>query len=210
MPTVVTIPEILTLEELAIHYGPVELQKPLSKAEFAALAERYPDLAMEREANGTVTVMSPEKKGSGRRESRLFLLFGSWLLQTNLGELFGPSTGFDLPDGSNKSPDVAWVSDSNMAVDPASEEEYLQIVPDFVAEIRSSSDHLKQLQRKMTDTWIANGVRLAWLIDPYDEKAYIYRPGREVEEISGFTGKSLSGEDVLPGFELPLEEMKRG
>ena len=56
---------------------------------------------------------------------------------------------------------------------------------------------------------MANGARLSWLIDPYDEKVYIYRPGREVETIEGFAGKTLSGEDVLPGFELPLEEMMR-
>ncbi len=93
---------------------------------------------------------------------------------------------------------------------PNDEETFVLIVPDFVGEIRSSTDRLKILQRKMTDSWIANGVRLAWLIDPCDEKVYIYRAGRKVEEITGFDGKILSGEDVLPGFELPLEEMKRG
>ncbi len=210
MSTLDALPEVLTLEELAVRYGPVELQKPLTKAEFAELAERYPDLSMERDVNGNVIVMSPVKKGSGRRESRLFLLLGAWLVQTKNGELFGSSTGFDLPDGSNRSPDVAWVSNLRMAADTASEEEFMRIVPDFVGEIRSSTDRVKTLQRKMTDSWIANGVRLAWLIDPYDEKAYIYRPGREVEVIEGFDGKMLSGEDVMPGFELALEEMKRG
>lgn len=210
MSTLDALPEVLTLEELAVRYGPVELQKPLTKAEFAELAERYPDLSMERDVNGNVIVMSPVKKGSGRRGSRLFLLLGAWLVQTKNGELFGSSTGFDLPDGSNRSPDVAWVSNLRMAADTASEEEFMRIVPDFVGEIRSSTDRLKTLQRKMTDSWIANGVRLAWLIDPYDEKAYIYRPGREVEVIEGFDGKMLSGEDLLPGFELALEEMKRG
>ncbi len=38
----VSLPKVLTLEELAIRYGPVELQKPLSKAEFTTLAERFP------------------------------------------------------------------------------------------------------------------------------------------------------------------------
>lgn len=90
------------------------------------------------------------------------------------------------------------------------EESFISIVPDFIAEIRSGSDRLKKLQTKMTDVWIANGVRLAWLIDPYDEKVYIYRPDREVETLEGFAGKKLSGADVLPGFELPLDEMRRG
>lgn len=199
----------MTLDELAVRYGPVELHRSLSKAEYVALTERFPNLQMERERNGTVTIISPVKKGSGRRESKLFLLLAVWWHQARRGELFGPSTGFDLPDGSNTAPDVAWLSDQAMYLDPASEEEFLHTVPDFVGEIRSSTDRLAKLQQKMTDTWMANGVRLAWLIDPYDEKAYIYRPGQAAEVIAGFGDKNLSGEDVLPGFELPLREMKR-
>lgn len=59
----------------------------------------------------------------------------------------------------------------------------------------------------MTDTWIANGVRLAWLIDPKMQRAYIYRPDQPVEECLGFDRK-LSGEEVCPGFELDLRKMK--
>ena len=57
---------------------------------------------------------------------------------------------------------------------------------------------------------ITNGVRLAWLIDPYEEKAYVYRVGADASEVvEGFEGKELSGETVLPGFSLPLAEMKK-
>lgn len=199
----------ITLEDLALHYGPVELQRPLSKEEFTALAERYPDLSMEREASGTTTVMSPVKKGSGNREFKLGGLFYVWFAQTNLGEFFSPSTGFDLPSGATKSPDIAWVSPERLAANPGGEEDFVKIVPDFVVEVRSGTDRLKKLQAKMTDTWMANGVRLAWLIDPYEEKAYIYRPGAAPEIVEGFAGKKLPGEDILPGFELPLETMLR-
>lgn len=57
---------------------------------------------------------------------------------------------------------------------------------------------------------MANGVRLAWLIDPYEEKAYIYRTGaQEPEVISDFANNVLSGENVMPGFELLLKVMRR-
>lgn len=59
----------------------------------------------------------------------------------------------------------------------------------------------------MQETWITNGVRLAWLIDPYKEKAYIYRANGSVEVTTDFEGE-LSGEDVLPGFSLKLSEFK--
>lgn len=201
----------ITLEDMVLRYGAIVMQNPLSKKDFTELAERYPDLLMEREKNGITTIMSPVKRGSGKRESGLNGFLFMWNYQHRLGEAHGPSTGFELPDGSFKQPDAAWISNDRIAASKESgEEAFVNIVPDFVAEIRSGSDPLKKLQRKMTDTWIANGVRLAWLIDPYDEKAYIYRPGEAVRIVAGFSGKTLPGEDILPGFELPLEEMMRG
>jgi len=200
----------ITLDELVLRYGPVELQSPLSRETFRALAERFPDLLMERDKNGNISIMSPVKKGSGKREFNLSGLFFLWHQKTKLGEFYSPSTGFDLPDGAIKSPDIAWISAEKLTQVPEeSEEDFVKIVPDFVAEARSKSDILKKLQTKMTDTWMANGVRLAWLIDPYEDKVYIYRPGRDTIVVEGFADKTLSGEDIMPGFELPLETMKR-
>ena len=198
-----------TLEELALEFGPIELQRPLTKEAFLQLAELYPDLAMEREPNGTTTIMSLVKKGSSRRETSFLGLLFIWNSQKPLGEVFGPNGTYDLPNGAIKMPDVSWISAKRLAGYPEEEEQYIQIVPDFVAEIRSASDRLQKLQEKMTESWIANGVRLAWLIDPYEEKVYIYRPESEPEVIEGFAGKSLDGAEVLPGFQLPLEEMMR-
>ncbi len=198
-----------TLEQLALEFGPIELQKPLSKAAFLQLAEQHPDLRMEREPNGTTTIMSPVKKGSSRRETSFLGLLFLWNTQTNLGEVFGPNGTYELPDGATKMPDVSWISGERMQQAPGDEESFIQVVPDFVAEIRSGSDRLAKLQEKMTETWMANGVQLAWLIDPYEEKAYIYRPNTAVEIVEGFAGKTLKGETILPGFELPLEQMMR-
>ncbi|MFN0036934.1 MAG: Uma2 family endonuclease [Saprospiraceae bacterium] len=196
------------LESLVRQFGPLEFQQSFSKEAFVSLAERFPDLQMEREADGKVLIMSPVKKGSGRRESRLHGLLFMWNFHRQLGELFSASTGFELPSGVTKSPDVAWIS--NEANPTADEEElFVKTVPDFIAEVRSSSDRLNKLQEKMTEVWMANGVRLAWLIDPYEETAYIYRQGQALEMVNGFDDRSLSGEAVMPGFELPLKEMKR-
>jgi Uma2 family endonuclease len=83
------------------------------------------------------------------------------------------------------------------------------LIPDFVIEVRSNSDRFSQLKRKMTDTcWMANGVRLAWLIEPESERSFIYRQGQATEEIKGFE-RILSGEDVCQGFELSLSWQRR-
>jgi len=190
--------------------GPLILDKALSIEEFAALSARYPDLRMEREKSGKTTIMSPVKFGSGNRESLAALFLGLWWYKNRMGEIFSASTGIELPDGAIKSPDCGWISPERLALVPQKEREddFLKAMPDFVIEVRSKTDRLAKLKKKMKNAWIKNGVRLAWLIDPYEEKAYIYRADGEVETVSGFEGKKLTGEDVMPGMELPLEELR--
>jgi len=187
--------------------GPLTLGQPLSKEEFYTLAGRYPDLRMEREKDGKTVIMSPVKFGSGTRESIALIYLGIWWIKHKRGKTFSPSSGIELPDGSIKSPDCGWISPERLAR-AKDEEAYLEVMPDFIVEIRSQSDQLAQLQLKMKEIWMANGARLGWLIDPYGEQAFVYREDGTVETISGFEGKTLSGEEVLPGMELPLEEFR--
>ena len=114
------------------------------------------------------------------------------------GESFSPTTGFDLPDGSTRSPDASWVNQEKMdsMTGEQIENEFIPVVPDFIVELRSKSDRLKKVKEKMEKSWIANGVKLAWLIDPYKEKAYIYRIDGSIETITDFNQK-LSGENIL-------------
>ncbi len=188
-------------------FGPITLGRNLTIEEFTSLAERHPDLQMEREKTGKTTIISPVKRGSGKRESIIDFYLRLWKYKTSLGEVFGASTGVKLPDGSFKSPDCAWVSDENLdLLNDDEENSYLNIAPDFIAEICSSTDRISVLQKKMQDIWMKNGVRLGWLIDPYQEKIYIYRQGKEVEILEGFKNRKLIGEDVMPEMELPLDE----
>lgn len=209
MSPTLSINERLALDDLVFRHGAVELQDPVDKADFIALAKEYPELQMERERNGKITIMSPVTRGSGKREFQLNGYFFVWHQKTNLGEFYSPSTGFDLPDGAIKSPDIAWISSERLLELPKNGEKgFIPVVPDFVVEIRSQSDRLNKIKSKMTDTWLANGVRLAWLIDPHEEKAYIYRQNAEVEMVEGFEGNKLFGEEVLPAFELDLACMR--
>ena len=82
-----------------------------------------------------------------------------------------------------------------------------QLVPDFVIEVRSETDQITKLRKKMSECWMANGVQLGWLIDPIRQKAWIYRPNQEVETVENFEN-SLSGEDVLSGFLLDLRGLR--
>ncbi len=76
------------------------------------------------------------------------------------------------------------------------------IIPDFLIELRSESDRLQRLQDKMQE-YLENGLRLGWLINFQSEQVEIYRENQPVEIVQ--LPALLSGEEVLPGFELQLE-----
>ncbi|MEO6759014.1 MAG: Uma2 family endonuclease [Saprospiraceae bacterium] len=189
--------------------SPVIHLEGVTKENFLKLIELFPEHRFEREPNGFVTLMPPTFGGTSNRELTLGRRVGNWCEETNLGQAFGSTGGFDLPSGATKSPHVAWLSDATLGLLSAKEieESFIPIAPDFVAEICSSSDKLELVQKKMLEVWIANGVRLAWLIDPYKETAWVYRANGTIDKVEGFN-QSLSGEDVLPGFALDLAEFR--
>jgi Uma2 family endonuclease len=105
-----------------------------------------------------------------------------------------------------RSPDAAWVARERWERLAAEERRrFPPLCPDLVVELMSESDRLPPLRAKL-DEWIENGCRLGWLIDPAGESARAYRPDLPPPEVP-FTGV-LDGEDVLPGFTLPLERLR--
>jgi len=195
-----------SLLELA---GPLTTQA-MTFEEFLSLSSRFPDLRMEQEPNGQITIMPPVFSGSGYREGEAFGPVWQWNRQTKLGKTYSASTGIRLRDGSTKQADTVWVSREKLATLDAAQldSSFLPVEPDFIIEVRSHTDALDKVKAKMSDAWIANGVRLAWLIDPYEEKAWIYRANGSIEAVEGFAGKKLNGEEVLPGFALELDAFR--
>lgn len=200
-----------TALELLADYGDITFATPMKMEAFLALAERFPELKMERSERGEVTVMSPIKSASSENEGHFFGYVYAWNLPNKTGRVYSPSGGFILNGKQMRCSDTAWVSNERLApflTDPDHRKKFVDAVPDFVVEVKSDTDRLPRLKRKMSDVWMANGVRLAWLIDTDEERAYIYRAGSQVPEIvDDFAHSTLNGEDVLPGFVFPLVEL---
>ncbi len=193
---------------LLVGRGPAELKTQMTREQFHHFVLSNGDFKIERDKFGTITIHPPMTLDSGFNEGEAFFALKLWSKSNQLGKAYSPTTSFDLPDGATCKADGAWISMKKLAT--LSEEERKRIaavVPEFVLEVRSQSDRLGKLKKKMTDTWIANGVQLAWLIDPIQEKAWVYRADGSKDEITDFNG-SLNGEDVLPGFVFDLREMK--
>jgi Uma2 family endonuclease len=166
------------------------------------------ELRIERDENGQIIIMPPTGTTSGKHNFKVNALFGQWaLVHENLGYGFDSSTGFRLPNGSMRSPDLAWIKKERWEqLSPEDQEKFAPLTPDFVIEVRSRSDSLKELQNKMQE-WMDNGCRLAWLIDPVQQKAYVYKREGLIKTAETFN-EQLSGEDVLSGFELDLSLLK--
>jgi Uma2 family endonuclease len=165
------------------------------------------ELRIERDELGQLIIMSPAGSLSSNKNFILNSLFSQWVeANLDLGYAFDSSGGFVLSDKSMRSPDTAWIKKERWeALNSDAQEKFAPICPDFIIELRSKSDSLAELKKKM-EKWISNGCSLAWLIDPIEKKAYIYKPDKSVVEINGFDNK-LGGESVLPGFELSLKRL---
>lgn len=161
-----------------------------------------PELRIERTSDGDLEIMPPTTADTGRRNFRLIAELGRWAEEDGTGVGFDSSTGFTLPNGAMRSPDVAWVRRERWEqLEEAARDEFAPICPDFVAELRSRSDSPRRLQAKM-DEYVANGARLGWLIDPVDRKVYVYRPGAGAQCFDD--PAAVSGDPVLPGLVLNL------
>jgi Uma2 family endonuclease len=170
---------------------------------FVEMVAANKDLRLELSAQGELSIMSPTGGETGNRNFEMCLDLGYWNRQNGLGKAFDSSTGFKLPNGATRSPDVSWIKMERWnALTPEQRIRFLPLCPDFVIELVSESDDLADTQAKMRE-YIANGLRLGWLINPKNKQVEIYRPNQEIEILESPT--SLSGEDVLPGFILDLQ-----
>jgi Uma2 family endonuclease len=170
--------------------------------EFEQICSANRDLRIERSPQGELIIMPPTGGETGRRNFDIATQFGIWVQRTGLGIGFDSSTGFRLPSGAIKSPDVAWVTNARwQALTIEQRRKYIPLCPDFAIELRSATDDLRDIQAKMRE-YLENGLRLGWLIDPESRTVEIYRSEQAVEVRQ--SPRNLSGEDVLIGFILDL------
>ncbi|MYC39073.1 MAG: Uma2 family endonuclease [Chloroflexi bacterium] len=160
------------------------------------------DLRIELTANGELVIMAPAGLESGWQEVELARQVGNWAVQNGTGRFFGSNTGYTLPNGAVRAPDVSWMPLSRWeSLSRDDQTKFGHTFPDFAIELRSSSDRLRDVQDKMRE-YMENGVLLGLLIDPRTRRVHVYRPGQPVDILEEPT--AVSGDPVLPGFVLDL------
>ncbi|MEG3435940.1 Uma2 family endonuclease [Pannus brasiliensis CCIBt3594] len=174
----------------------------LTDDQFYSLCQVNETWKLERNARGELLIMPPIGGKSGQREADLIADVTLWNRQSNAGKVFSSSTIFRLPNGGDRSPDVAWIRRERWeALSEEEQEKFPPLCPDFAIELRSRTDSLEALREKMRE-YLASGLRLGWLINLRQQQVEIYRPDRSIETLD--LPATLSGEEVLPGFVLEL------
>ena len=195
----------LTQPDALIPPDLIGLTHTVTPEQFERLCRKYSELRLELTSTGELIVMPGSGFETGRRNSNLTYQLTAWTMKDGSGVCCDSSMIFALPNGARRSPDASWVKREK--VDRLSERQkkgFAPICPDFVAELRSESDSLASLQRKMLE-YIANGASLGWLIDPLKRRVYVYRPNEELLVLEN--PQVVSGDPLLPGFVLEMQRL---
>ena len=171
---------------------------------FVEFCERNDSYEMEVSAAGELLILPMTGFRGSQQEGFLNYFLTGWRI-ANGGASAPESSRFHLPSGEIRGPDAAWITQQHYDALPQEQRDtIIEGAPDFVVEIRSRTDDLPPLQRKM-DLWMAGGARLGWLIDTRNRQVHIYRAGQTEPQVID-NPKTLDGEDVLPGFSFPVRQ----
>ncbi len=189
---------------LSVDVSPLMPQSKMTAEQFYAFCQANPELRIERTAEGEVIVMAPAFSDTGNRNVRISYQVVAWADEDNTGEAFDSSAGFTLPNGAIRSPDTSWIKrDRWNTLSNEQKSSFAPICPDFVIELKSSSDTLLGLKKKMQE-YIDNGAQLGLLIDRKKRTVNMYRP--DTLEILK-NPERVSCDPELPGLTLKMSKI---
>ena len=187
--------------------APVRISLPdgaLAWEDLDKLRDDNPGYRFERYGKNELVITMGSGLRSDARAARVAAVLIGWSDAGPAGIVGGSSAISEAEDGSWLIADASWMSDERAAASGGETGEGPGAVPEFVVEIVSWTDDIADQQRKM-ERWIERGVLLGWLIDPYDRIVWVYRPGRDVEELR--EPAELRGDPELPGLVVPMAEI---
>ncbi|MGK7923436.1 MAG: Uma2 family endonuclease [Trichodesmium sp.] len=162
----------------------------------------YPDYRMEL-VDGEIIFMSPSGLESDEIAAAIIAYLWNWVRPRKLGRVIASSGGFRLPnaDGDVRAPDASFILAEKL---PRSTEDYPELVPDLIFEVKSKSDKLEKLRQKIQE-FIELGTVVGVLVDPRSRTMEVYR--YQQEKIVLKDGDILEVEEILPGWKLPVVEV---
>lgn len=189
----------------------VERARELTIDEFMRLYDEQPFEII----NGERKMMSPTKFGHSKISKRIYDALLLYCLSHGLGEVFFETVFIleDKPDWveGSRTPDVMFVSKERLAAYEAQMQDIndkpLILVPDLVVEVVSPTDRYSDVDEKI-DAYLADGVKMLWIVDPQQEKVKVYEIGKAQPDTKR-TGDTISGGEVIPGFAIKVSDILR-
>lgn len=159
--------------------------------------------------HGAVVEMTPVGGVHGRVSGRVYRCLADHVEAHGGGEVLVGDVGFVLaivgdPERVRAS-DVAFVSAARLP-EGRLPQGFLRGAPDLAVEVLSPTDNPVEVQQKVRD-YLEAGSRLVWVIAPVAATATVYRPDGSARLVR--EPEALDGEDVLPGFTVPLATLLR-
>jgi Uma2 family endonuclease len=181
---------------------------PLTDDQFLRLCRDNGEFHFEMTARGDLIIMSPSNPDTDSENTKIIQRLANWAEKDGTGKCFGAAAIFILPNGAKRVPDAAWIPKDRWKNVTKGKKYGLPVIcPDFIIELRSPSDRLRDVQEKMEE-YVSNGTRLGWLLDPIENCAFVYLPGQPPKRIDN--PAILSGDPVLPGFTFDFSEILQG
>ena len=181
----------------------------LSAAEIIGQPDCPPELADRRwyMIAGELFEMSPVNRVHGWLAIQIGYHLLDFVQENDLGEV-NAEVGYSPPDDLTTvlAPDVAFISKARLSQAPATG--FVPFLPDLAVEIVSPSNSIVSIRRKAA-IYLGNGTRLVWIVLPDQRGVDVCRSavGARLDIEFVDAGGLLSGEEVLPGFELELSRL---
>jgi Uma2 family endonuclease len=97
---------------------------------------------------------------------------------------------------NDRLPDISFTADTTS---PVVKKGAVLRFPDLAVEVKSPDDSYRQMREKAA-YYLANGVKLVWLVYPEKQIVEVYRADGDIQILTG--EDTLDGGDVLPGFSM--------
>ena len=137
--------------------------------------------------------------------SRLAEVFFHYCRASKLGQIFQEMMFRMSSTGNGRKPDIAFVSAKRWPRNRAAPSRNAwNIVPELAIEIISKSEKTSESFDKV-DEYFASGVSRVWQILPEAQKILVYHSPTTIQVY--VPGQILRDEEILPGFELDLNDL---
>ena len=180
----------------------VSTDRPVTDAYLAELSARREGIWCESTAEGELIISGASDPPVSAGETRLSAQVVTWEVRSVPGTTRATTGGFNIEGWGFKIPDISWISREREAAalrDGKVVRGYLPAAPEFVIEVRSPGDDLRELREKMAG-WTTHGVLLALLVDPRSRNVHLYRNGEAVDLLR--EPETVDCEPEMPGLIL--------